>query len=101
MGTLLGMYEMYVDESGNPAPAVESCGEGYFVLVGIAVHEKDASAARMRVRDLNQEISTTAGCAVPEFHAVDIWNSRGSLTSASTPSPCPLNATCLEKWQAL
>ena len=85
MGALPGMYEMYVDESGNPAPAVESCGEDYFVLVGIAVHEKDASAARMRVRDLNQEISTTAGCAVPEFHAVDIWNSRGFFDKREHP----------------
>ena len=45
-------------------------------MVGIAVHEKDACAARMRVRDLNLASGPSATSAAPEFHAVDIWNNR-------------------------
>ena len=81
------MYELYVDESGNPAPATES-GEGeYYILVGIAVHEKNTSALRMRVKNLNSTIGVMAGCAVPEFHAVDIWNTRGFFGKHDHPIP--------------
>ena len=78
---------MFVDESGNPSPAAGPHEGDHFVLAGIALHERDVDAARMRVRGINRTSCPSDACAAPEFHSVDIWNNRGFFAKHIHPIP--------------
>lgn len=91
------MYEMYIDESGNPAPTIESHEGNYFILIGIIINEKDAKAARIRVKDLNRTVCAAAAGSVPEFHASNIWNGKGFFDRQAHPIPLAIKRDLFRK----
>lgn len=71
------MYFLYVDESGQTAIKQSSQDNGWYILSGVLVHEKDWKYIENRLDKAKQELLPKIPPREWELHAHAIWNNRG------------------------
>lgn len=70
------MFFLYVDGSGDTQIKRKEKNNGFYVLGGVIVHERDWKNVEAKITDLKQEIFPDLEPTSWELHAHDIWNSR-------------------------
>ena len=70
------MYFLFVDGSGNTRIKHKVRGNGFYVLGGVIVHEKDWRVVEAKIIKLKKELLPDLGPNKWELHAYDIWNNE-------------------------
>ena len=68
------MYFLFVDGSGNTRIKHNVDGNGFYVLGGVIVHEKDWRIVEGKITKLKKELLPKLEPSEWELHAYDIWN---------------------------
>ena len=70
------MFFLYVDGSGNTRIKRKQKNNGFYVLSGVLVHERDWKIVESKLIELKKNIFPDFEPISWELHAHDIWNSR-------------------------
>ena len=75
------MFFLYVDGSGQPMIKEKNSHNGWYILSGIVVHERNWRIIEERVSALKRELFPQLIPQSWELHAVEIWNNRGFFSN--------------------
>ncbi len=76
------MFFLYVDGSGNTRIKHKEEDNGFYVLGGVIVHERDWKNVESKIIELKKEIFPDLNPSTWELHAYDIWNSKKFLANS-------------------
>ena len=79
------MYFMYVDGSGQTKIKRSSNENGFYVLSGIIVHERDWKEIENSLQSLKRELFSQHNPDDWELHAFQIWNNKGFFKNINLP----------------
>lgn len=71
------MYFLYVDGSGQTKIKRSLKDNGFYILSGVCVHEKNWKTLESNLTSLKEELLPQLDPTKWELHAADIWNNRG------------------------
>lgn len=72
---------LFVDDSGSPTPPRARWDSGLYILVGVAVDDRNLPSVAKAAGDAKAAAGARLGLGEWEAHAYDVWNNRGRFAS--------------------